>query len=89
MKIIITGATSGIGKQLACDYHAEGNEVWAVGRNETVLAELSAMGLHTGKVDLANREESLDWFRTLDFIDLAILNAGTCKYIDMPEFDSD
>jgi short-subunit dehydrogenase len=29
------------------------------------------------------------WFRTLDSIDLAILNAGTCEYIDMPGFDSD
>ncbi len=30
MKILITGATSGIGRQLAEDYHLDNHEVWAV-----------------------------------------------------------
>ncbi|MCF8069110.1 MAG: SDR family NAD(P)-dependent oxidoreductase [Desulfobacterales bacterium] len=88
MRILITGATSGIGKQLALDYHAEGHEIWVAGRNEKALAELAEKGIHTGRVDLSNREESLKWFASLDAIDLAILNAGTCEYIDLPEFDS-
>ena len=88
MKILITGATSGIGEQLALDYHAEGHEVWAVGRNEEALTKLAERGLHTGRVDLTDREESLKWFTTLDAIDLAILSAGNCEYIDMPDFDS-
>lgn len=88
MRILITGATSGIGKQLALDYHAEGHEVWAVGRNEKILEELNAIGIHTGRVDLSNREESLEWFSTLEVLDVAILNAGTCEYMDMPNFDS-
>ena len=75
MKILITGATSGIGRQLAFDYHHEGQEVWAVGRNEKRLAELQEKGMHTGKVDLSNRDESLAWFSSLDSLDLAILNA--------------
>ncbi len=79
----------GIGRQLAFDYHHEGQEVWAVGRNEKRLAELQEKGMHTGKVDLSNRDESLAWFSSLDSLDLAILNAGTCEYIDMPDFDSD
>ena len=88
MKILITGATSGIGKQLALDYHKENNEVWALGRNEEVLQELADKGLKTGKVDLSERQASLEWFSTLESLDLAILNAGTCEYIDLPEFDS-
>ncbi len=88
MRILVAGATSGIGKQLALDYHAEGHEVWAVGRNEQILDELASHGLHTGKIDLANRKESLAWFSSLDALDIAILNAGTCEYIDMPNFDS-
>lgn len=88
MKVLITGATSGIGKQLAMDYNKDGHEVWAVGRNEKALSELAHLGLHTAQVDLSNREESLEWFKTLSSLDLAVLNAGTCEYIDLPEFDS-
>jgi short-subunit dehydrogenase len=88
MRILITGATSGIGKQLALDYHGD-HEVWAIGRNDKVLKELSEQGIHTGKVDLTNRQASLDYFSSLEYLDLAILNAGTCEYIDMPNFDSE
>jgi len=88
MKILITGATSGIGKQLALDYHSEGHEVFAVGRNKEALANLARGGLHTGRVDLTDRSASLEWFANLGSLDLAILNAGTCEYIDHPEFDS-
>jgi len=88
MKILITGATSGIGRQLALDYHGEGHEVFALGRNKEALGELASKGLHTGRVDLTNRKESLEWFAGQDSMDLAILNAGTCEYIDLPDFDS-
>ena len=89
MNILITGATSGIGKQLALDYQGEGHQVWALGRNQEVLTELASSGLHTGQVDLTDRRKSLDWFARLASIDLAILNAGSCEYIDMPHFDSE
>ncbi|EKD35815.1 MAG: oxidoreductase, partial [uncultured bacterium] len=88
MKILVTGATSGIGRQLAVDYHTLKNEVWAIGRNESQLNELASLGLHTAKVDLIDRETSLAWFAGLTSLDLAILNAGTCEYIDLPDFDS-
>ncbi len=88
MKILITGATSGIGRQLAEDYHLDNHEVWAVGRNEKALEDLSGRGLHIGRLDLTDRDSSLAWFAGLDRLDLAILNAGTCEYLDMPDFDS-
>lgn len=88
MKIAITGATSGIGRQLAIDYHNEGHEVWALGRNEQALSELGDLGLLTGQVDLTDREATFSWFSSLSSLNLAILNAGTCEYIDMPVFDS-
>jgi short-subunit dehydrogenase len=88
MNILITGATSGIGKQLALDYMSEGHQIWAVGRNETALQELQDKGMHTGQLDLTDRDGSLQWFKSLSDIDLAILNAGNCEYIDLPKFDS-
>lgn len=88
MNIVITGATSGIGRQLALDYHKEGHLVWAIGRNEQSLEELESLGLQTQNLDLTDREATLDYFSTFEPIDLAILSAGTCEYIDLPEFDS-
>lgn len=88
MNILITGATSGIGKQLALDYHADGHDVWAVGRNRGELDKLAERGLRAGEVDLLEREPALAWFSGLERIDLAILAAGSCEYIDMPDFDS-
>ena len=87
MNILITGATSGIGKQLALDYLSEGNQIWAVGRNEIALQELQDKGMQTGQLDLTDRDQSLEWFKSLSQIDLAILNAGNCEYIDLPKFD--
>ncbi|SHO43684.1 SDR family NAD(P)-dependent oxidoreductase [Desulfopila aestuarii] len=88
MKILITGATSGIGRQLALDYNADGHEVIAIGRNEEALAELDLLGMTSHQIDLTDRAQALDFFATLTVVDLAILNAGTCEYVDLPEFDS-
>ena len=88
MRILITGATSGIGKQLALDYQKDGHEIWVIGRNQEALDELAEAGFHTARLDLSDRTESLKWFSTLTAVDLAVLNAGSCEYIDLPEFDS-
>ncbi|MFO7811912.1 MAG: SDR family NAD(P)-dependent oxidoreductase [Pelovirga sp.] len=88
MKVLITGATSGIGRQLALDYHAAGHEVWAMGRSTAALAELETLGIHPAQVDLENRQATLKWFAGLETLDLAILSAGNCEYIDLPDFDS-
>jgi short-subunit dehydrogenase len=88
MKILITGATSGIGRQLAVDYQASGHEVTAVGRSADALDALAGHGLHTLRLDLLDREATLQGLAALDRVDLAILCAGSCEYIDMPHFDS-
>lgn len=88
MRILITGATSGIGEQLALDYKKEGHELWVVGRNGEKLAAMEKLGFHTGRLDLTNRQASLEWFSQLQGLELAILNAGTCEYVDVAHFDS-
>ena len=88
MHILITGATSGIGNQLAKDYLLENHHVYAVGRDDDALAELKSLGAETINVDLMDREKVIDAFTKISEIDLAICGAGMCEYLDMPNFDS-
>ncbi|WP_201538677.1 SDR family NAD(P)-dependent oxidoreductase [Psychrobacter immobilis] len=88
MHILITGATSGIGNQLAKDYLLENHHVYAVGRDDDALAELKSLGAETINVDLMYREKVIDAFTKISEIDLAICGAGMCEYLDMPNFDS-
>ena len=86
--ILITGATSGIGNQLAKDYLIAGHHVYAVGRDEHALAELKSLGAETLNVDLMDREKVIEVFDRVSQIDVAICGAGMCEYLDMPNFDS-
>ncbi|WP_201617372.1 SDR family NAD(P)-dependent oxidoreductase [Psychrobacter immobilis] len=86
--ILITGATSGIGKQLAKDYLLDGHHVYAVGRDDEALAELKALGAETIDLDLLDREKVIAAFDKVSQIDVAICGAGMCEYLDMPNFDS-
>ncbi|MBN1956857.1 MAG: SDR family NAD(P)-dependent oxidoreductase [Desulfuromonadales bacterium] len=88
MKVLITGATSGIGRQLAQDYRRDGHQVWAVGRSQVELDQLEAQGISTLCLDLLDRQATVDGLAFLQSLDLAILSAGSCEYIDIPDFDS-
>ena len=52
--ILITGGTSGIGKELAHILNSKGNTVIITGRNEESLEELSKEGIVTYKCDITN-----------------------------------
>lgn len=87
--IVITGATSGIGKQLAKDYLAKDHHVYAVGRDDDALAELKTLGATPIDLDLMDREKVIAAFADIEQVDLAICCAGACEYLDMPNFDSE
>ncbi|WP_194755545.1 SDR family NAD(P)-dependent oxidoreductase [Aliidiomarina indica] len=89
--ILITGATSGIGQQLAEDYSRAGEDVVACGRNREKLAALQdKCASHPGKVmtlafdvtDRAQTTQVLSEFLSTHSLSVAILNAGVCEYID-------
>ena len=86
--IVITGATSGIGYQLAKDYLQEGHHVYAVGRDDKALSELKSLGAETIELDLMDRDKVIAAFDKISEVDLAICGAGMCEYLDMPNFDS-
>ena len=82
-RVLITGASSGIGKQLAQDYAAEGWEVIACGRDAEKLIAVAAASpliipLRFDITDLTETRQALQDVQA----DLVILCAGTCEYFD-------
>ncbi|MDT0583903.1 SDR family NAD(P)-dependent oxidoreductase [Brumicola blandensis] len=87
--ILITGATSGIGEALAKLAAQSGHQVIACGRNEDKLAELEKLPcIQTCKFDVTNEEETKKALADVK-CDIAVLNAGTCEYVDLPELEPD
>jgi short-subunit dehydrogenase len=52
--IVVTGATSGIGRAIALEFHCHGHAVYATGRNGAALDALAAEGLRTTVLDVTN-----------------------------------
>ena len=81
--VLITGASSGIGLQLAKDYLDNGYRVLACGRSqeklESVLQNDNVEHLVFDTQDTARIESSLE---SVSNPDLVILNAGNCEYVD-------
>ena len=90
--VLITGATSGIGLQLARDYAQDGWDVIACGRNSDVLTQLEQefsqiSGLKFDLTDLQDTKEAVS--RLPYQPHLWIFNAGDCEYIDEGVMDAE
>lgn len=89
-QVLITGASSGIGEQLARDYAARGWQVLACGQSHERLAKLADTSgniqpLVFDVTDLQAVTQALDALPQLP--PLLILNAGTCEYIEHGQID--
>ena len=92
MRVLITGATSGIGLQLATDYLDDGHCVHCCGRNSASLEQLNRKyegRSETHAFDTTNLSEVKSSLQNIDKLDAIILNAGTCEYIDAKQFDAE
>ena len=92
--IWVTGGTSGIGRALSETLAANGNFVFATGRNPEKAKDLCAK--HPNNIvsivaDVGNAEQmqSLqdEMLTRTDFLDMVILCAGTCEYQQTDVFD--
>ncbi|MFS2223346.1 SDR family NAD(P)-dependent oxidoreductase [Pantoea sp. B65] len=89
-RVLITGASSGIGFQLARDYAAEGWMVIACGRDREKLQQLHSYATDIALcvfdiTDLAETREALRGKSA----ELVILCAGTCEYLDHGVVDAE
>jgi len=75
--ILVTGATSGLGREMAQQLAARGERVIASGRREARLAELEAQDRITGlKLDLSHPDDITAAIAKLQPLSGVILNAG-------------
>jgi len=98
MVIWITGASSGLGKELAQQYADLGHEVCASARNAQALEELaasyrnSAGSIHPFPLDVTDPENVISSFNsicvTVGMPDLCVLNAGTHTANSAVDFDA-
>jgi len=90
-RVLITGATSGIGKALCMFYQGQGYAVIACGRNQQVLSKLGSLkNVSTLVFDINDKIQVEQVLSTLPELDTVILNAGSCEYINDPKnFDGD
>jgi NAD(P)-dependent dehydrogenase (short-subunit alcohol dehydrogenase family) len=90
--ILITGASSGIGKALALEYAQNNFQVFALGRNQTRLDQLASQhkNIQSFQCDITQIADLNRVAEKLPALDILVLNAGDCRYIDDPlNFDAD
>jgi len=94
-RIWLTGASSGMGLEMARQLAAQGHKLALTARSEEPLQSLASK--YPGQIlvvtaDLTDVDAVKAVAERIDqawgALDLAILNAGTCEYMDLPNFDS-
>lgn len=94
-RVLVTGATSGIGQATALKLVEMGADVWALGRNVDKLAELEKRGLGGGKAlafDMLEFDAYREFVGSLPKMDAILHSAGVVensplKYFSMEKYN--
>ena len=87
-RILITGATSGLGEALAIEANHKGHTVIACGRNKEKLTELAQYAnIETLQFDVTDEHATIAALKNVE-CDIAVLNAGTCEYVDVRNIEA-
>lgn len=92
--IWITGASSGIGEAVTRALVDQGHRLVITGRRQEALDGLSALAperVVAARADTTSREDLQSISSTLEThgnLNMAILNAGTCEYLEIADYDS-
>jgi uncharacterized oxidoreductase len=89
--IVVTGATSGIGREFAVHFATDGTRVIACGRNDMALRQLQTEHptIDVVQCDIAVRSNVLALVETIrdrcDVVDVLVNNAGIMERVDLLE----
>lgn len=93
MKVLITGASSGIGREMARILANKSDEIILVGRNEERLQQLkeeleqNKLKIKTISIDLSKKENCINLYKENKEVDLLINNAGFGDYGEFTNTD--
>ena len=87
-RLLVTGATSGIGEAVALLAAKNGYAVIACGRNKDKLAILEQQpNISTCQFDVTDLQATKTALAEVE-CDIVLLNAGTCEYVDVDAIDA-
>jgi NAD(P)-dependent dehydrogenase (short-subunit alcohol dehydrogenase family) len=89
----VTGASSGLGRELVLQLAGQGHRVYATARNASALTALAAT--HPGQIiplagDVTDAQAMLvllDQVPALTHLDVLVVSAGICEYLDADNLD--
>lgn len=90
----ITGASSGLGRELAILLAQQGHRVWISARSAAALEQVAALypdqlvPLPCDVTDATAMAALFDQQGTPQWLDGVIVCAGTCEYVDLPDLDA-
>ncbi len=90
--VLLTGASTGIGRALANEIIAQGGKVLGIARSEDKLNELVEQHGDRFESITADLSETDGWHHLVSKLDVApeivVLNAGTCEYMENGKVDT-